>query len=148
MLINKFSLFFFSVLIDGTACKDEIWYFLHFCLLLTFSHLLDWPPMACYDLWPKSCITSVMWWDSCKLCGMWWISTYFINLFFHIKGYDSAGAEPEYVEGPPPNTCQICPQGPQGFNGTKVKEIIDFVTFTILFTIFSLLFFVAACFLF
>ncbi|XP_070500480.1 collagen alpha-1(IX) chain-like [Chironomus tepperi] len=36
-----------------------------------------------------------------------------------IPGYDSAGAEPEYVEGPSPNTCQICPQGPQGFNGTQ-----------------------------
>ena len=62
----------------------------------------------------------------------------FFNLF-SCQGYDSAGAEPEYVEGPPPNTCQICPQGPQGFNGTKVKEIIDFVTFTIFLIFFSFL---------
>lgn len=32
--------------------------------------------------------------------------------------YEVAGAEPEYVEGAPPQPCQICPQG---LNGTKVR---------------------------
>lgn len=104
--------------------------------LFNFSHLLDWPPMACHDLWPQSCLTSVLWWDSRKL---WTMKNFhqFYQIYFSWQGYDSAGTEPEYVEGPPPNTCQICPQGPQGFNGTQVKEIIAFVTFPIFLTIFS-----------
>lgn len=70
----------FSIFIDGTACKDEIWYYFH--LSLNFSHLLDWPPMACHDLWPQSCITSVMWWDSRKL---WTMKNFhqFYQIYFH-----------------------------------------------------------------
>ncbi|CRL08328.1 CLUMA_CG021352, isoform A [Clunio marinus] len=35
-----------------------------------------------------------------------------------IPGYDVAGVAPEFLEGPEPKPCQVCPRGPQGLNGT------------------------------
>lgn len=56
----------------------------------------------------------------------------------YLQGYDVAGVAPDFVEGPPPKPCQICPQGPPGFNGTDVSDN-HFLFFTEAFQIFDFL---------
>lgn len=78
------------------------------------------------DLWSKQTNATDLRWNSREF--LLHSKIIFLKSLFSVQGYDVAGVAPDFVEGPVPRPCTVCPQGPAGWNGTDVSKILYSLT--------------------